>query len=400
MKNVKNRREKGITLIALVITIVVLIILATISINAVIGQGGIIEKAKEAKNLHDEGQSEEETKLEEAANSIAQYYTMVDKSWDSTKVDTVKSSDNINVPVPKGYVASTVPTETRVSTGFVIKQGTDGSKTEGINEFVWVPVSNISDIYDEVNKAGQLWDLSETTSTKITYPTTQNSGYREPDVVVGTGAQYDAVAGNLSQAGLESSATASDFKAQLQNEFDKMIKSVKEYGGFYIGRFEAGVDSTTLRAAATVAQTVVCKKGVAPYNYVPWGANTNDASEVQGASGAVYLARNMYKTSDSVTSTLIYGCQWDAMCRYIGDCQRTTPKKSAPERTGSIEKDVSKNIYDLAGNCWEWTMEAYGEYRVLRGGDLYTATTIAARTKTFVSNKGNYSTFRPTLYIK
>lgn len=39
----------------------------------------------------------------------------------------------------------------------------------------------------------------------------------------------------------------------------------------YIGRFEAGINSTTLRTAATTAQTVVCKRGVAPYNYVPWG---------------------------------------------------------------------------------------------------------------------------------
>ena len=52
----------------------------------------------------------------------------------------------------------------------------------------------------------------------------------------------------------------------------------------------------------------------------------------------------------NVTSTLIYGCEWDAMCRYIGDSQRTTPKKSAPELTGSVASDVSKNIYDLAGS--------------------------------------------------
>ena len=45
MKKLKNKSEKGITLIALVVTIVVLIILASISINAVLGQGGIIEKA-------------------------------------------------------------------------------------------------------------------------------------------------------------------------------------------------------------------------------------------------------------------------------------------------------------------------------------------------------------------
>ena len=87
----------------------------------------------------------------------------------------------------------------------------------------------------------------------------------------------------------------------------------------------------------------------------------SDASEISGESGAVYLAKNFASQYNytSVTSTLTYGFQWDAMCRYIGDSQRITPKKNSVELTGSVEKDVSKNIYDLAGNCMEWTMEAY-----------------------------------------
>ena len=52
----------------------------------------------------------------------------------------------------------------------------------------------------------------------------------------------------------------------------------------------------------------------------------------------------------NVTSTLTYGCEWDAMCRYIGDSQRTTPTKDGLELTGSVASDVSKNIYDLAGS--------------------------------------------------
>ena len=92
MKNVKNKREKGITLIALVVTIVVLIILATISINAVIGQGGIIEQAKRAKNVHDEGQAEELTKLEEMANGIAKYYT--DGSGSIVKASDISSASD------------------------------------------------------------------------------------------------------------------------------------------------------------------------------------------------------------------------------------------------------------------------------------------------------------------
>ena len=109
----------------------------------------------------------------------------------------------------------------------------------------------------------------------------------------------------------------------------------------------------------------------------------------------------MYSVSNSVTSTLTYGCEWDAMCRYIGDAQRTTLTKSAPELTGSVSTDISKNIYDLSGNCFEWTMEvAYTSSRVGRGGDYYYARSVSNRySESPTSNYALYS-FRPTLYIK
>jgi len=185
-------------------------------------------------------------------------------------------------------------------------------------------------------------------------------------------------------------------------EYNTMRTQVLKYGGFYIGRFEAGVNSINLRTAETTAQTVVCKRGVAPYNYVPWGKTMNDASEVAEASGAVYLAKN-FATQEgytSVTSTLCYGCQWDALCRYIGDSQRTAPTKSAPELTGSVSDDVSKNIYDLAGNCAEWTMEAYKTYgRTSRGG------TVSRRGYINPTNYNDFhnlssETFRYALYVK
>ena len=190
-----------------------------------------------------------------------------------------------------------------------------------------------------------------------------------------------------------------------------MRAQVLKYGGFYIGRFEAGVNSTTLRTKITTNQTVVYKKGVAPYNYVSWGDAMNDVntgsapiynnSDNVNTNGAVYLAKNMYSNSNSVTSTLTYGCQWDAMCRYIGDSQRTTPKKSAPELTGSVSTDVSKNIYDLAGNCREWTMEAYfTNYRVRRGGYYSSADPVSYRNNGNPASFYDDDSFRPTLHIK
>ena len=129
----------------------------------------------------------------------------------------------------------------------------------------------------------------------------------------------------------------------------------------------------------------------------------NDASEIAGESGAVYLAKSFAGQHNytSVTSTLTYGCEWDAMCRYIGDSQRTTPTKDDPELTGSVEKDVSKNIYDLAGNCDEWTMEASSTgSRVLRGGYCSYADPVSIRVSSDPTDNYGSDSFRPTLYIK
>ncbi len=403
----KIRRENGITLIALVVTIVVLIILATVSINAVLGQNGIIGKAKQAKESYEKSVKAEDTAMQELANEMAQYnegsssddgkVTLPD-GWNGDKVNPVKSEDNIVVPVPKGYTASTVTGEKSVSTGFVIKEGNDGSKTEGINEFVWVPVSNISDIYDEANNAGQLWDFSGTTSTKRTYPTTKNDGCREPDVVT-SGSDYDAVSTNLQQAGLSSTATASTFKTQLQNEFNEMIKSVKTYGGFYIGRYETG----------NLSQT----KAVVQKNNTDIGSQT---------WYTMYKICKTIKANDNVATSMLWGCQWDATLRWMqtstnsevanfptnstgkGNYKGTQGDTNTPIPTGSNSSYSANNIYDMAGNVFEWTMEAFSTGgRVDRGGSyISTASSYPASIRYADYPTNSYRNYgcRSTLYVK
>lgn len=186
-----------------------------------------------------------------------------------------------------------------------------------------------------------------------------------------------------------------------KQEYDKIIGQVLQYGGFFIGRFEAGINSVDLREGTTVAQNVVCKRGVAPYNHIPWGKSMDDASQIDGKSGAVYLARSMYKNSQIVSSTLCYGFQWDAVCKYIGDNYRKAKTPGIIKLTGSDPTDVSKNIYDLAGNCLEWTMEADGnKSRVQRGGFCDDDSPISERTSTKPSLTSEISGFRIALYIK
>ena len=415
----KTRRENGITLIALVVTIMVLIILATVSINAVLGQNGIIGKAKQAKEMYSNSIVKDNEEMDTLLNEMAQYnegsssddgkVTLPD-GWNGDKVNPVKSEDNIVVPVPKGYTASTVEGEKSVSSGFVIKEGNDGSVTSGINEFVWVPVSNISDIYDEANNAGQLWDFGTSSSpknpaVKITYPTTKNSGYREPDVVTHassgsnstSGSEYDAVSTNLQQAGLLSTATASTFKTQLQTEFNEMIKSVKTYGGFYIGRYETG----------NLSQT----KAVVQKN------NTDIGSQTWYTQ---YKLCKTIKANDNVATSMLWGCQWDATMRWMQTSSNSEvanfPTNSAgkgnyedtngnsPIPTGSNSAYSVNNIYDMAGNVYDWTIEAsITLYRVIRGGNYSNAASnypASRRSGINPTSSNSYSGCRSTLYIK
>ena len=407
-KNLSKRKEskfvsknsRGITLIALVVTIVVLVILATVSILAVFGDNGIIARAQTAKDTHEKGKADETNTLDDYASYIGNYLdgkggssgggsdtptnptagTTVTKpeTWTSTEVTPIADGNGGTVPLPNGfyYVGGDI------STGLVIsdKQG-DTMNASGVNmgnQFVWIPVASEA-------------DLERTNFDTNGKPTTENPSIGASSTLC----EEPYSSGYATEA----------------SEYNTMKTQVLKYGGFYIGRYEAGVNNTTLRTKVTTAQTVVCKKGVAPYNYVPWGKSMNDVntafapsnnnSDNVNTNGAVYLAKNMYSVSNSVTSTLTYGCEWDAMCRYIGDSQRTTPIKDAVELTGSVATDVSKNIYDLAGNCYERTMEAVNtNLRVHRGGNYFSADPVSSRYSSYPTNNYDYNSFRPTLYIK
>ena len=375
----KMTAASGITLIALVVTIIVLLILAGVAISLSIGNNGIFKRAQNATDTWKNAEKNEELEMGKAENFIdglgennpvKPEGPEMPAGWDKDKVDVIDNGKGKSVPLPKGfyYVGG------NIDTGIVISdkaedenKGTSYEQAGNLkgNQFVWIPVASEA-------------DLKRTAfNTSTGKPTTGLSvDYTEP--------------------------YANGYPKEAE-EYNTMKTQVLKYGGFYIGRFEAGIDSTTLRTIYTPAQKVVIKKGVAPYNYVPWGKAMNDASEIEGKSGAVYLAKNfaVQEKYTSVTSTLCYGSQWDAMCRYIGDSQRTTPRKDKPELTGAVEKDVSKNIYDLAGNCWEWTMEArYSGTRVERGGNYSDVYPVSNRLYNSPDNNGDADAFRPTLYIK
>ena len=195
------------------------------------------------------------------------------------------------------------------------------------------------------------------------------SGFREPDLVVRSGSSYDAKE--------EYYKTILGFKSKEKMaeafvaEYKEMIESIRKYGGFYIGRYE------------------LSEAGV--QNNQPTLTSTNWYN--------LYAKCKSLNASDKVETRMIWGCQWDVTMNWLissgsktsdevnknssswGNYEGTSVKaddgtteiKASGDvqvlNTGKTTFTMANNIYDLAGNCWEWTQEAYGTFgRAGRGG--------------------------------
>ena len=412
----KIKQEQGITLVVLVITIVILIILSTVTISTVFGDGGLIEQAKETKedatNMVSGSNGDMNELLQEYANVMAgdsgienpnlndienpDQNEIVDpgtgpdepdtptlpEGWNGEKVEAVESGDGVTVPVPVGYVGSKANGENTVQGGFVIYEGeeevTDSNVTSAKtsrNQYVWVPVEDISSIakttsgYDtegRLNYQGKLYNFSSSGATEMSGYGQNTSSYREPDIVT----DYDNNTSNMSILGLSS---GNALKQQLQIEFNEMVESVDTYGGFYIGRYETG------NLVATAGREPVVVKGNSSISNVNW----------------YYMYRNIKElaANGSVKSTMIWGSLWDRTLIWLaetnqassgvngksyaeianssgwGNYNTSSGGTGAKQPTGNSETWKANNIYDMAGNVFDWTVEANtSSKRVLRGG--------------------------------
>lgn len=379
------RKNNGITLIALIVTIVVLLILAGVTINLIFSENGIILKAREASEKTNESIIKEQEVLNKAdeyinninANIVPDKPDNPTENWDLSKVNPIESKDEtpIIVPVPKGYTASNVDGENTVKDGFVIYEGTDevndtNKDTARLtkNQFVWVPVSDINEMYgtDSTGKKwGKTYTFSEEGITALNWEenngimqlknSTGDGSYREPDILT----SFDTDA-ELSKYNIGAS-TQIEFNNQLEDEFYSMLESVEKYGGFYIGRYETG--------NLNQKEAVVVK-------------NNNDI-----AMQNWYTQYNLAKTiaaDTNVTTTMIWGSQWDATMRWMyesGDLNKKIYTYNSDGKgnynsdaiipTGTIEEYSVNNIYDMAGNVVDWTIEANTDaYRINRGGNI------------------------------
>ena len=431
---IRRKRETGITLIALVISIIVLLILAGVTIAALSGDNGILTRAKEAKEKTEQAQQDEEETLSNMEGIL-----------ESLKFENVNTVDTN----PAGAMPSDIEVlENNANKGIVIKD-----KNE--NEWVWIEVpkttvfsgltldttkelteQNYNDIRDKlidyvgvyrngsVKQNNNDWKdewFARDGETLIT-ASTENLTEEQKALNNGCGLTYE----------------------EYKETYQKMLKSIYTYGGFWIGRYEAGIegsrdDVTKARTLHTdieigTAPKAISQKDAIPYNFIY-------CSEAQA------LAQEMTPNSN-YTSGLMFGIQWDLICKFLEvkntvpiteinansgnwgifiDVTRTITSVKAKQitdnqstwtpitgtkpasavllTTGASEETKKMNIYDLAGNELEWTLEHATSRGTVpcahRGGNYREPSNtypVSVRDDNNIKDNSNFIGFRQTFY--
>ena len=474
LQNLK-KQAKGITLIALVITIIVLLILAAVSIATLTGQNGILTQANNAKTNTEIADEKEAIGLayngamaKNNGNGVS-YQDLNDQfilngrtdahadganpitvTFDSGRIYTIDSNGNISDPEESNIVATMEIEGTRVaeppkpssgnfehvegtevSNGYVIRDKDNG------NEFVWVPVDKdqkiqinvtskeeditsitLTDPYGDpmelpnIGSLGKSYNESVEPTINGPYVLKVSTVTEEKTTVLGVHTLYEfdtmmdwmlteeyvaskmpgaTLKDMLSQMGCETLEEAYGMSgAQLKNQYqeaeDSEIglnhkESVKENGGFYIGRYEASYENGKV---ASKKSTLTNRTG--PTDELENGMLWNYVSQEE----ALRETKNMY----SGISTLLTGAAWDrtlgwleetkavSSFKIVGDSSSwgnyaddrfTNNSPASLINTGEEDSTEKNNIYDLAGNLYEWTTEIPANNtssRVFRGRRL------------------------------
>ena len=406
MKQKNKRLEKGITLIALVITIIVLLILAGVTISMLTGENGILKQATSAKDTTDKSEFEEQVKLAVMASKVNDKGA-IDLTTLEAEIGKIKGTE-----ITKNGTENNLP--------WTVKKGsyevtiTEDGNTSNIEK------DNDDDVMENAKKAmptGGTIDKNTNAKTGIVMIDSNQNEWvwiEVPATVFASATSstdYDNIKADLI-------AYASDYRSSssytdtwyngcgLEQEeyitkYQIMLSSIYTNKGFYIGRYEAGIagsdENTSLARYSrteitSISPKAVSKKDMIPYNWV----YCSDAQE---------LANGM--STGNKTSSLLFGIQWDLACKFLevkGNWDTTTNttqyyikenstswgnynnstftinsakakkynssnksydgitgNKSSSNSilltTGASEQNKKMNIYDFAGNEWEWTLE-------------------------------------------
>ena len=424
MKNKRILKERGITLIALVVTIVVLLILAGVSLNAVFGQDGIIQKAKDSQNKMDEATQNDLDSINELNNWIDGKINGTtgggttggddNPTTTTTKISTlvgtvvykntkVEDAYGNKITIPKGFkvLANGTSTESAsytysgdnipaVQDGIVIENGTDG------NQFVWVPVGTIKNKNNTTNTI-TLGRYSNFTATNGEYTPAQVASVENCTKVVTINDMYQ----ELSTSREGNSATDSTAQNATARNIKEFISTTLANGGYYIARFEAS--GTTEKITSKYDQTILAKI-----------TQPNAAKLAREMYGEVKENNELVYASDLVNSYA-----WDTAIIFIQtystgeDASNYAGKNKSTSRANTgINNDKYCNIWDMSGNAFEWTTEySTDSYNssfspcVRRGGYFNTddgeaGYSTSDRVDSYTRSSGSNIGLRPLLYVK
>lgn len=388
MKRTKQQNQKfnqGITLVALVVTIVVLLILSSVSLNLVLGDNGIIVKAKEAAETTAAAQEKE-----------AMERNLLEKELEnSLSTPAVEPTDGVKIPTGFYYVGGTKASGIVISDNKNDKNKYRNQKVVGTdllgNQYVWIPCT------------------TDSTSSKLQYARTEWGV--EVDGNDNSRAIKDELTLTDASVTYSDADTANGINADVSKEIVAQIKaekaSVAQYGGYYIGRYEVGRNS----------DTAVVKYNQTPYASITW-------------STAYGLAKKII-TNSEVNSYLCSSYAWDTAVNFIQN--NSTAKNYATsiegfngnwnpqavkDPSGNVIKPAGTsqqlntglttqfcNIFDMGGNEAEFTTElnpGTSETVVLRGGYYYDGDGSPAgdRWDVYSGNARIGYGFRATLFLK
>ncbi len=423
------KRQNAITLIALVITIIVLLILAGVSIAMLTGENGILNQAQEAKEQTEFKSAEEKVKLaimgaraDDGQMTVAELKTEVGYQGGSVTGDTFPvevqmdghtftvdangtvTSNGSGGDQPSGQgTLGTVTGNEQTNTTVQDKLGNTvvvpaGFKVQNPHETVPDGII-IEDISHEATKGSEfVWIPVGTVNRAEGDPVTINLGRYN----------FDGLGNATAYSGSYTEDTAANHNSSYGNTIAKDIEafktSVERNNGYYIGRYEARTE--TKRTAKGDALTQLTEK---PGDYVYNWVIQSQASE---------RSQKMYAENSNFTSDLVNSYAWDTAITFLqtfdnrAEEAKTKPYSQqnslnssfAEKGTNQLEtKDIICNIYDMASNTFEWSTETYSSANypcVIRGGLYYGSSGYASyryfRTTT-ISTDG--SAFRPLLYL-
>ena len=323
------------------------------------------------------------------------YQNQVD---DAEKIS--KSLVVVKAPIPDGYyyVGGTDESGVVISDNIADKDRYSGEENVGKdlegNQWVWVPVENPSSLYTTVTDGIALSGDTGVKTTKYTNSAIisgqtrvkpgDTSSFREPDLVLGSdGTSYDYA--NYATAGFSSLTNMAE---NMKSDYEEMIASLEKYKGFYIGRYELTANGEKTGATQT---------------NVNWYTLYKNCTTL--ASGS------------KVKTRMIWGLQWDATCNWLDNSgfsitdsstwgnysNNTVYGHGSKQNTGYSESWKANNIYDFAGNCFEFTQEAKStSIRAGRGGyygDNGSSSLASSRGSYFPTIASSYFGSRPTLYL-